>query len=88
MALEWLERELRGVFDEQRGYAGRYTHPQLVRALRALARWDLSTALPVLPPAFLDAVQSNERIPERNKYLPDDLEALPYDSHTLRPLVV
>jgi hypothetical protein len=33
-------------------------------------------------------VQSNERIPERNKYLPDDLEPLPYDNYTLTPLVV
>jgi hypothetical protein len=85
-ALAWLELELRGVFDEERGYVMRYTHPQLLAALRALARLDPASPRPVLSPAFLEAVKSNERYPERNSFLPEDLEALPYGDN-LEPLV-
>lgn len=85
---ERLIVDLRGAFDEARGYAARYTHQQLVRALRALARWDPSVPIPPLPRAFLEAVQSNERLPARNNRLPDDLPPLPYDEGTLMPFQV
>jgi hypothetical protein len=86
-ALEWLELELRWAFYEELGFATRYTHPQLLAALRALARCDPTAQPGVLAPAFLKAVQANERISARNKYLPDDLGPLPYDDATLQPLV-
>jgi hypothetical protein len=86
-ALEWLELELRWAFYEELGFATRYTHPQLLAALRALARCDPTAQPGVLAPAFLKAVQANERISARNNYLPDDLGPLPYDDATLQPLV-
>jgi hypothetical protein len=84
--LERLIEDLRRAFDEQHGFATRYTHPQLVAALLALLRWNPSVAIPPLPQAFLRAIQSNERLPARNNHLPDDLPPLPYDPYTLMPL--
>ena len=86
-ALEWLELELRWAFEEERGFAVRYTHPQLVAALRALARCNPKAPPPVLSPALLAAVRANERISTRNAYLPDDLRPLPYCEATLEPMV-
>jgi hypothetical protein len=86
-ALEWLELELRWTFREALLHATRYTHKQFLVALRALARCDPTTPLPVLSPAFLAAVRANERISTRNEFLPDDLGPLPYDDVTLEPLV-
>jgi hypothetical protein len=86
-ALEWLERELRWAFEEERGFAVRYTHSQLVAALRTPARCDPTGPPPALLPAFFAAVRANERISTRNAFLPDNLGPLPYDDATLDPRV-
>jgi hypothetical protein len=68
-------------------HATRYTHLQILAALRALARCDPTAPSPVLSPAFLAAVRANERISTRNAFLPDGLGPLPYCEATLEPLV-
>ena len=78
-ALEWLADELRWPFLELLGHACGQTHPQLIAALRALARLDPHQATPDLPANLLRAISASERHRQRGNLLPDGIRPRPED---------
>ena len=71
--LTWLAGDLGGSFFEEFHHARRYTKRQLEVALLALLRLQCTSPLPVLPEAFLRAVESAERRRASGALLPHDV---------------
>jgi hypothetical protein len=77
--VELAERELGLAYYEERGYATRYTHRELMTVLWVLVRLDPSATLPELPPTFLAAVASSERRRRAGTLMPDGVKPRPED---------
>jgi hypothetical protein len=77
--LELTERELGLAYYEERGYATRYSHRQLITVLRALVRLDPAASLPQLPSTFLTAVAASERRRRAGTLMPDGVKPRPED---------
>jgi hypothetical protein len=72
-ALTWLADDLKWAFVEELGHARRHTKRQLEDALLGLAKIQSDSPLPVLPAAFLRAVESAERRRASGALLPHDV---------------
>ena len=77
--LELTERELGLAYYEERGYATRYTHRELMTVLRVLVRLDPAATLPELPPSFLTAVAASERRRRAGTLMRDGVKPRPED---------